>query len=215
MKENKFTERQTARWKQFNHKSYAAFCSLKKEVNIGVLAITTLAFANVECVSAQTETSHQLKEYKLDEIEVTGSRVPLTLGEAARIVTVLSREDIQAAAVQSVNELLKYAVGVDVRQRGDLGIQSDISIRGGTFDQITILLNGANISNPQTGHLTADFPVDMNDIERIEILEGPAARVYGTSAFTGAINIVTKSDKQSHAAIDLSTGQYGLVQRGS
>jgi len=214
MKENKFTERQTARWKQFNHKSYAAFCSLKKEVNIGVLAITTLAFANVECISAQTETSHQLKEYKLDEIEVTGSRVPLTLGEAARIVTVLSREDIQAAAVQSVNELLKYAVGVDVRQRGDLGIQSDISIRGGTFDQITILLNGANISNPQTGHLTADFPVDMNDIERIEILEGPAARVYGTSAFTGAINIVTKSDKQSHAAIDLSTGQYGLFNGG-
>ena len=98
-------------------------------------------------------------------MEVTGSRVPLTLGEAARIVTVLSREDIQAAAVQSINELLKYAVGVDVRQRGDLGIQSDISIRGGTFDQITILLNGANISNPQTGHLTADFPVDMNDIE--------------------------------------------------
>jgi iron complex outermembrane receptor protein len=214
MKENKFTERQTARWKQFNHKSYAVFCSLKKEVNIGVLAISTLAFANVECASAQTETPLQLKEYKLDEIEVTGSRVPLTLGEAARIVTVLSREDIQAAAVQSINELLKYAVGVDVRQRGDLGIQTDISIRGGTSDQITILLNGANISNPQTGHLTADFPVDMNDIERIEILEGPAARVYGTSAFTGAINIVTKSDKQSHAAIDLSTGQYGLFNGG-
>jgi len=214
MKENLFTERHAARWKQFNHKSYAVFCSLKKEVNIGVLAIATLAFANIECISAQTETSYKQKEYKLDEVEVTGSRVPLTLGEAARIVTVLSREDIQAAAVQSINELLKYAVGVDVRQRGDLGIQSDISIRGGTFDQITILLNGANISNPQTGHLTADFPVDMNDIERIEILEGPAARVYGTSAFTGAINIVTKSDKQSHAAIDLSTGQYGLFNGG-
>lgn len=214
MKENLFTERRAARWKQFNHKSYAVFCSLKKEVNIGVLAITTLAFANVESVFAQTETSQQIKEYKLEEIEVTGSRVPLTLGEAARIVTVLSREDIQKAAVQSINDLLEYAVGVDVRQRGELGIQSDISIRGGTFDQISILLNGANISNPQTGHLTADFPVDMNDIERIEILEGPAARVYGTSAFTGAINIVTRNDKQSHAAVNLSAGQYGLFNGG-
>ena len=214
MKENKLTTRHAARWKQFNHKSYAVFCSLKKEVNIGVLAVTTLAFANIDCVSAQSETSKQIKEYKLDEVEVTGSRVPLTLGEAARIVTVLSREDIQAAAVQSINDLLEYAAGVDVRQRGDLGIQSDISIRGGTFDQITILLNGANINSPQTGHNTADFPVDMNDIERIEILEGPAARVYGTSAFTGAINIVTRSDKQSHAAINLSTGQYGLFNGG-
>ncbi len=214
MKENKFTQRQTVRWKQFNHKSYAVFCSLKKEVNIGVLAVATLAFANVKCTSAQTEASHQMKGYELDEVEVTGSRAPLTLGEAARIVTVLSREDIKAAAVQSINDLLDYAVGVDVRQRGELGIQSDISIRGGTFDQITILLNGANISSPQTGHLSADFPVDMNDIERIEILEGPAARVYGTSAFTGAINIVTKNDKQSHAAIDLSAGQHGLFNGG-
>lgn len=216
MNENRFTQRQAARWKQFNHKSYAVFCSLRKEVNIGVLSVVTLAFASVECVSAQTPTaaSPQMKEYKLEGVEVTGSRAPLTLGEAARIVTVLSREDIKAAAVQSINDLLEYAAGVDVRQRGELGIQSDISIRGGTFDQITILLNGANISNPQTGHLTADFPVDMNDIERIEILEGPAARVYGTSAFTGAINIVTKNDKQSHAAIDLSAGGYGLFNGG-
>ncbi|KAA6305391.1 iron complex outermembrane receptor protein, partial [termite gut metagenome] len=84
------------------------------------------------------------------------------------------------------------------------------SVRGGTFDQITILLNGVNISNPQTGHLTADFPVSMNDIERIEILEGPAARVFGTSAFTGAINIVTCADRQSHAAVNLTGGEYGL-----
>lgn len=214
MNENKITERRSARWKQFNHKSYAVFCSLRKEVNIGVLAVATLAFANVECASAQAPASSQIKEYKLDGVEVTGSRAPLSLGEAARIVTVLSREDIKAAAVQSINDLLEYAAGVDVRQRGELGIQSDISIRGGTFDQITILLNGANINSPQTGHLTADFPVDMNDIERIEILQGPAARVYGTSAFTGAINIVTKSDKQSHAAIDLSAGGYGLFNGG-
>lgn len=214
MKENKFTKRHALRFREFNRKSYSVFFSLKKEVNIGVLAVATLAFANVKTVSAQTENPAQIKEYKLEEIEVTGSRVPLTLNEAARMVTVLNREDIQAAPVQSINDLLEYAVGVDVRQRGELGIQSDISIRGGTFDQITILLNGANINSPQTGHLTADFPVDMNDIERIEILEGPAARIFGTSAFTGAINIVTKSDKQSHVAVDLSGGQHGLYNAG-
>ena len=215
MKENKLTKERALRWKQFNHKGYSAFCSLKKEVNIGVLAVSTLIFANVDVISAQNQVAGQLKNYELEEIEVTGTRVPLTEMQSAKMVTVLSRDEIQAAAVHSINDLLKYAAGVDVRQRGGLGIQTDISVRGGTFDQITILLNGVNITSPQTGHLTADFPVSMNDIERIEVLEGPSARIFGTSAFTGAINIVTKNDKQSHVAVNLSGGSYGLFDGGA
>ncbi|WP_321334906.1 TonB-dependent receptor domain-containing protein [uncultured Bacteroides sp.] len=214
MKENKLTEQRVLRWKQFNHKSYSVFCSLKK-FNIGVLAVATLTFANVDVISAQNETPKQMKNYELDEIEVTGTRVPLTEMQSAKMVTVLSRDEIQAAAVHSINDLLEYAVGVDVRQRGEFGVQTDISVRGGTFDQITILLNGVNINNPQTGHLTADFPVSMDDIERIEVLEGPAARVFGTSSFTGAINIVTRNDKQSHATVSLLDGGYGLLGSGA
>ncbi|MDR3118396.1 MAG: TonB-dependent receptor [Mediterranea sp.] len=210
MKENKLIYRDFIRWKQFSYKAYAVFSSLGKKINIGVLAITTLAFTCVESVSAQNENPAQLRNYELEEIEVTGTRVPLTEAQSARMVTVLSRADIQAAAVHSINDLLEYAVGVDVRQRGEFGMQTDISIRGGTFDQITILLNGVNISNPQTGHHSADFPVSMNDIERIEVLEGPAARIFGTSAFTGAINIVTRNDKQSHVSAGLMGGDHGL-----
>lgn len=215
MKEKQLRKCDAFRWKQFNHKAYSVFCSLKKEVNIGVLTFATLAFANVSPLSAQTEvkTTDQ-STVALDEIEVTGSRVPLTELESAKMVTVLSQQEIQAAAVHSVNDLLKYAVGIDVRQRGEFGIQTDISIQGGTFDQITILINGVNINNPQTGHLSADFPVSLSDIERIEILEGGAARIFGTSAFSGAINIVTKSDPQSHIAVDLMTGYYGLFKGG-
>ena len=87
------------------------------------------------------------------------------------MVTVLSREDIQAAPVQSVNDLLKYAVGVDVRQKGPLGALTDVSIRGGNSEQITVLLNGINICDAQTGHNSFDFPVDISEIERIEVLE--------------------------------------------
>ncbi|KAA6337391.1 iron complex outermembrane receptor protein [termite gut metagenome] len=209
MKENRVTNRRVC-WKQFSHKTYAVFCSLRREINIGVLTVSTLVFANVNTISAQNETPKQTRTYELEEVEVTGTRVPLTETQAAKPITLLSRNDIQAAAVHSINDLLEYAAGVDVRQRGEFGIQTDISVRGGTFDQITILLNGVNISNPQTGHLTADFPVSMNDIERIEIIEGPAARVFGTSAFTGAINIVTRAEHQSHAAVNLMGGDYGL-----
>ncbi|MCD8318902.1 MAG: TonB-dependent receptor [Paraprevotella sp.] len=198
------------RFKHFENKPYASFNSLHKQVTIGVLAIATLTFANPETVTAQTDRPREDSERELEGIEGMGSRVPLPQKEAARIVTVLDRKAIENAPVQSVNDLLKYAAGIDVRQRGDMGRQTDISIRGGTFDQITILLNGVNISNPQTGHLAADFPVAIEDIERIEILEGPAARVFGTSAFCGAINIVTSAEKQKHIQVNATGGSYGL-----
>lgn len=214
MKKEQLFKGQASRWKHFDHKNYSAFSSMKKVVTIGVLTCATLSFTNINDITAQNTTSSQLRTYELSEIEVTGTRVPLTEQKSARMVTVLSRADIAKVGVHSVNDLLKYATGVDVRQRGGFGIQTDISVCGGTFDQVTILLNGINISNPQTGHLVADFPVSMEDIERIEILEGPSARVFGTSAFTGAINIVTKSDSHSNITAHLSGGSFGLFEGG-
>ena len=213
-KENIQRRSRAVRFKRFTRRSYAVFQSLKLEVNIGVLAIPMLAFANVDSVSAQTENHAQERVYELDEVEVTGTRVPMTVGQAARMVTVLDHDDIAAVPAQSVNDLLKYAVGVDVRQRGDMGVQTDISIRGGTFDQIAILLNGINICDPQTGHNSADFPVDISEIERIEVLEGPAGRVYGTSSLVGAVNIVTRTDVRSGMEIHAEGGSYGFFDGG-
>ena len=102
---------------------------------------------------------------------------------------------------------------MDVRQRGPIGAQTDVSIRGGNYEQITILLNGINICDPQTGHNAFDFPVDISDIVRIEVLEGPAGRVYGTSSLVGAINIVTKPTLPSavHAEAEQFVALYFLV----
>lgn len=130
--------------------------------------------------------------YTIDSVAVTATRMPVALHAGARAVTVMDSKDIEAAPVQTVNDLLKYAVGVDVRQRGAFGMQTDISMRGGTYNQVAVLLNGINITDPQTGHNSFDFPVSLSDIDHIEVVEGPAARVYGTSAMVGAINIVTK-----------------------
>lgn len=205
------------RFRRYSNRSYAVFSTLKSPVSIGVMTVAMLASAPVSGISAQTAEKNNAGEklYELEEVEVTGSRVPLTVSQAARIVTVLDREAIAAAPVQSINDLLKYAVGVDVRQRGDMGVQTDISIRGGTFDQITILLNGINICDPQTGHNAADFPIELSEIERIEVLEGPAGRVYGTSSLVGAINIVTRTAKDSGAEVFADGGSYGYFKGGA
>lgn len=153
--------------------------------------------------------SDSTEVYRLEAVSVSGSRVPLQLGQSARMVTVLDSVAIASLPARTVNDVLKYAVGVDVRQRGVEGMQTDISMRGGTSDQIAVLLNGINICDPQTGHNAVDLPLDMSDIERIEVLEGPAGRVYGTSSLVGAVNIVTKSGDERGVAARLEAGSYG------
>ena len=205
---------------QFQRKGYSLFACLGREVIISVLSIATLSSAKAEDLGnnvVEMDSVNQVnREVRLSGVDVTGSRAPLALGQAARMVTVLSREDVQAAPVQSINDLLKMAVGVDVRQRGPIGAQTDVSIRGGTQEQIVILLNGINICDPQTGHNTFDLPVDLIDIERIEVLEGPAGRVYGTSSLVGAINIVTRRSNESCSMLDLHAegGSYGYLSAG-
>ena len=217
-----FNQRKALRFRQFSRKGYALFACLGRVVTIGVLSVATLkaaasttaddvTVADGSSVSTTATGDGIDKEATLDDVEVTGSRAPLALGQAARMVTVLSREDIQAAPVQSINDLLKMAVGVDVRQRGPIGAQTDVGIRGGTQEQITILLNGINICDPQTGHNAFDLPCDLSDIERIEVLEGPAGRVYGTSSLVGAINIVTKDVGCKMAEVRAEGGSYGYL----
>lgn len=206
-------------FRQFSRKKYATFNSLKREIRIGVLSISALTFANVESVSAapvkEKATADTLHEHALRESAVIGTRAPLAVNQTARIVQTITREDIDRSAAQSVNDLLKQAAGVDVRQRSGFGVQTDISIEGGTFDQVTLLLNGVSVNNPQTGHLSADFPVSVDDIERIEILEGAAGRVFGSQAFSGAINIVTRSEKNNTVSVHADGGSYGTAQLGA
>ncbi len=215
-----FNQRKALRFRQFSRKGYALFACLGRVVTIGVLSVATLESASAasDDISTKTERTDDGqttdKEATLDEVEVTGSRAPLALGQAARMVTVLSRDDIQAAPVQSINDLLKMAVGVDVRQRGPIGAQTDIGIRGGTSEQITILLDGINICDAQTGHNAFDLPCDLADIERIEVLEGPAGRVYGTSSLVGAINIVTRKATQTSADVRMEGGSFGYLSAG-
>ena len=212
-----FNKRTPLLFKQFGRKGYSLFACLGKEVLIGTLSVATLTFAKADGMSTRQQSPDTIgisREVKLDEVSVTGSRAPLTNGQQARMVTVLDKADIQAAPAQSINDLLKMAVGVDVRQRGPLGAQTDVSVRGGNYEQITILLNGINICDPQTGHNAFDFPIDISDIERIEVLEGPAGRVYGTSSLLGAVNIVTRKSSSSSVQAHAEGGSYGYASIG-
>ena len=215
-----FNKRESFKFKHFSRKGYSLFACLGREVLVGTLSVATLTYAKADGISVHTEKADSsyasvARTLLLDGVDVTASRAPLAAGRVPRIVTVLDRDAIAAAPAQSVNDLLKYAVGVDVRQRGPIGAQTDISIRGGTSEHIAILLNGINICDPQTGHNAFDLPVDPAEIERIEIVEGPAGRIYGTSSLSGAVNIVTRPAGESGGSVRAEGGSFGYADAGA
>ena len=142
----------------------------------------------------------------LTDVIINENRLNIPFESQNRNITILHKAQIQALPVQSINEILSYISGVDVRQRGPFGSQADISIDGGTFEQVTILVNGIKMNDPQSGHNSMNLPIPVNAIERIEVLRGSSARIYGVNSLTGAINIITTQPNKSGAVIQLNAG---------
>src|SRR5690606_1414183 len=116
-------------------------------------------------------------------------------------IQIIDRQQIEALPAHSINELLGYVAGVDLRQRGPFGSQADVSIDGGSFEQTLVLVNGVKVLDAQTAHNSLNLPIPTDAIERIDIIRGPAARIYGINRLAGAINIVTrKPDKAGFTA---------------
>ena len=166
-----------------------------------------LIFISTLQLQAQSDT---LPGLQLPNILIRENRLEMKFSEVSRSLEIIPQEQIRASAAISVAELLQYVAGVDVRQRGAHGVQADVSIRGGTFDQTLVLINGVKMTDPQTGHHALNLPLDIENIERIEVLKGPGARIYGQNAFAGAINIVTKTPKEAFAHFQVQAGQHGL-----
>lgn len=185
--------------------------STKKTV-ITTLASLSLLLAFQPTAKAQAMASAEPEpEHLIEGVTVTASKAATPLSEATRLVSVISAKDIAKAPVRSIQELLTYVAGIDVSQRGAQGVQADISVRGGSHEQTLILVNGINVSSSKTGHLSFDFPVNLSDIERIEVLRGPAALVYGAGAFSGAINIITKQKADSPLYASITAGMHRLT----
>ena len=154
----------------------------------------------------------QDKSIELNEVEVSSSLAKTNYAAATRQITVLTAKQIQELPVSNINELLDYLGSVDMRQRGPLDVQGDLGVRGGTFDQTLVLVNGVRMNNPQTGHHNMNLPVPLQMIDRIEVIQGGATNAHGIGAMTGVVNIVLKSAPMKfNAGYALTTGEHGLL----
>ncbi len=145
----------------------------------------------------------------IDTVSVTTTSIPLKLHQTGRNITVLDTEDIQQLAFNSIDELLQTVSGVEVQSRGGFGAQADISLRGSTFTQVLILLDGQRMNDPLTGHFNGYFPVTPAEIYRIEVLRGPASAIYGPDAVGGVINILTHTFAKQNTDVIHNKGSFG------
>lgn len=160
--------------------------------------MVTLALCSHEQAVAQQNA--------LDSVIIRENRLQTSWNAQNRNIHVMDAKQIAKLPVKSVNELLSYVAGVDLRQRGPFGTQSDVSIDGSTFDEVLVLINGVKMSDPQTGHHLLNVPIPLSSIDHIEILRGPAARTYGVNALAGAINIITRVPVQDEVSAKVYAG---------
>ncbi|REC78699.1 TonB-dependent receptor [Chryseobacterium elymi] len=154
------------------------------------------------CAHAQEKTTD------IENIEFQGKFISTPYKNANQNITVITKEDIANSPAKSIDEVLQQIPGMDIRRRGANGVQSDIGFRGSSFEQVLLLLNGIRMNDSQTGHNSMNIPVDMDDVERIEIIKGPAARRFGQNAYAGVINIITKTTPGKRVKISAEGGDY-------
>lgn len=164
------------------------------------------------------------QEISLDPVTITSSLTEKRSSETGRNIAVIKGDYFQNLPVNSIDEMLRYIPGLEIQARGPMGSQSDIVLRGGTYQQVLVILDGLRLNDPNTGHFSSYIPIAPSEIERIEVLKGASSAIYGSEAVGGVVNIISKSfaAKQNSEAMSsgiikasasgmLGVGQYGLI----
>lgn len=187
--------KQTPCFRRWSRKGWAAFASLHRHVTIGVLAVTMsiLLLATQHASAHDADTAAVLKTLRIDEVGISGSQSAPTRSVQSQ-TPLFDRKAQAAAPVQTLESALRLAPSVDIRERGGKGMQADIFIRGGSFDQTMVLLNGIDFTDARTGHQSHSLPVDIDCISAVDLLDG----VPGVGAFAGAVNIRTAPLKPTY-----------------
>jgi iron complex outermembrane recepter protein len=147
-----------------------------------------------------------------ESIVVTGTAEPIPLSEADRDVSVVRLPEDQRPLYESWFDLLELDPALDLQQRVPGGFQADLSIRGATFGQTLVLLNGMRLDDVQTGHFNLDLPLPLEMISNIEVLKGAGSTLYGSDAIGGVVNVRTEPLELNELRLLAGAGNFGFNQ---
>lgn len=146
-------------------------------------------------------------------VVVTGTYAPAPLEESDRTVDVVDTNQ-SPVLFRSWADTLRLDSSIDLQQRSP-GTQADLSIRGSSFEQTLVLVDGIRINDAQSGHHDLDLPIPFESIERVEVLHGSGSTLYGSDAMGGAVNFITAAPVATELRLGAGVGNFGTnVQNG-
>ncbi|MFH1458392.1 MAG: TonB-dependent receptor [Candidatus Omnitrophota bacterium] len=147
-----------------------------------------------------------------DKIVVTSRKQPPSLDSLINNYSpeVIPAFDIEQKSFNTLVDLLDDVAGLDLRYRGTSGIQGDLSVRGSTFEQVAVSIDGIPVNDPQTGHHNLDIPLTSFDIERIEIVKEGASSWLNKNALAGSVNFQTKKPRKKALRVQTIFGEHAL-----
>jgi iron complex outermembrane receptor protein len=137
----------------------------------------------------------------------------MTLDEMDRSISILNARGAQLV-LDTLADLIRLDPSLDLQERAPNGVQTDLSIRGGSFEQTLVLLNGLRLDDAQSGHHDMDIPVPLDSIVRIEVLKGSDSTLYGSDALAGVINVIAEPPTDGlEIRLRTALGSFGTNQQ--
>lgn len=173
------------------------------------LVLTTLLTGSVLWGGTAFAAQETLNEYSLDAMVVTATRTAMTVKEAPSAVEIVDSKKLEQTQAKTLHDALKGALGVNVFN--DFQGRSNVSIRGSESRHVLIMVDGKRMGGELSYNSANAWDVDrirMEDVERVEIIRGPAGALYGSDAIGGVINVITKTPDKTIATINYEYGWY-------
>jgi outer membrane cobalamin receptor len=164
----------------------------------------------LQAASAQTPSTPQAPSIpkQTETLVVLGAATPVPLAESSRSVKVIPLQDKKLAA-ETPLDFLRQDSSVFIEQRGAGGAQSDLILRGGSFAQTLVLLNGFRINDSQSAHYNLDLPVPLGAMDSIQILEGAGSTLHGVDALSGVVDFLTAAPDHNSLLLRAAAGSFG------
>ncbi|MFH1074527.1 MAG: TonB-dependent receptor [Candidatus Firestonebacteria bacterium] len=178
---------------------------MKKLLFVFLLAVFAFAEEGKDAVAVKPEKEF----FQLDDIVVTGSRVEKALYESPGSLAIVDEDKIKAGGDKNAGYAVSEISGVDSCKVGFTGQTQNVMIRGVSSEGTLVLLNGVPLKSSYQG-LVDLSSINLDNVERVEILKGPASSLYGAGAVGGVINVITR-DKVTVPSLDL-TALYGTFE---
>ncbi|MBV9182714.1 MAG: TonB-dependent receptor plug domain-containing protein, partial [Acidobacteria bacterium] len=179
---------------------------------LGSFLLVTFSLGEGQTSNSGAQAASSAVSAAPESILVTGTFAPAPATEIDRSVSVIDLSQ-QELLYKNWVDSLALVPSIDLRQRAPDDIQADLAIRGSSFGQTLVLVDGLRMDDVQTSHHDMDVPLPSHSLARIEVLRGAGSTLYGSDAMAGSANLITRSAERTDLRVGTGVGNFGINQQ--